>query len=225
VTNSEDPRTEKPNGAPATAEPDYVRTSDLPLGKTKEPPVPLPIVIIGLLLLVVVASIGYWQSQVRHDPTLLEDPVEPIQTEQRYPAPDIQFSTRDGKLARLSDYRGKVVLLSFWAHWCAPCLVELPSFKALAQRFADKGLVILPVNLDDKGQADEDIDKLWAAEKFPFTTYYDYPKAAIKAFNVEDLPANFVIDRQGKLVFSSIGSNDWNSPTTIELLDSLIAEN
>ncbi len=173
----------------------------------------------------VATSVGYWQSQLRHDPTLAEDPVTSLQSEQRFPAPDVQFTTRDGKLGRLSDYKGKVVLVSFWAHWCAPCLVELPSFKVLAEKYADKGLVILPINLDEKGQADTQIDNLWNAEAFPFATFYDFDKASIKAFNVENLPANFVIDRHGKLVFSSIGSNDWASTTTLELIASLIAEN
>lgn len=185
----------------------------------------MPVKVIGLLLLVVVTSIGYWQTQLKHDPTLSEDPVESIQGEQRLPAPDVQFTTRDGKLSRLSAYKGKVVLVSFWAQWCAPCLVELPSFKVLAEKFADKGLVVLPINLDEKGQADEQIDKLWNAEKFPFATFYDFEKASAKAFNVENLPANFVIDRQGKLVFSSIGSNDWSSSTTMDLLSALISEN
>jgi thiol-disulfide isomerase/thioredoxin len=185
----------------------------------------MPVKVIGMLLLVVATSIGYWQTQLKHDPSLLEDPVESIQGEQRLPAPDVQFTTRDGKLSRLSNFKGKVVLLSFWAHWCAPCLVELPSFKVLAEKFADKGLVILPINLDEKGQADEQIDKLWNAEKFQFATFYDYEKASAKAFNVDNLPANFVVDRQGKLVFSSIGSNDWSSSTTMDLLSSLISEN
>jgi len=187
--------------------------------------VPLFAKVIGLLLLVVITSIGYWESQLRHDPTLKEDPVEKIQTEQRFPAPDIQFTTRGGQLGRLSDYRGKVVLLSFWAHWCAPCLVELPSFKVLSEKYSDKGLVILPINLDDKGTAESQIDNLWNAEKFPFPTFYDYSKSSVKAFNVESLPANFVIDRQGKLVLSSIGSNDWASSTTLDLISALVAEN
>lgn len=178
-----------------------------------------------MLLLVVATSVGYWQTQLKHDPSLEEDPVEDLQTGERFPAPDIQFNTRDGKLGRLSDYKGKVVLIAFWAHWCAPCLVELPSFKTLAEKYGDKGLVVIPINLDEKNQADEQIDKLWAAENFPFATFYDYDKAAIKAFNVDNLPANFVIDRQGKLVFSSIGSNDWSSSTTQDLFASLIAEN
>ncbi len=206
-------------------ESDYVRTSDVPLEKKKESLIPLPIKVIGLLILVVATSIGYWQTQIKHDPTLLEEPVASVQIEQRLPAPNIQFTTRDGKLARLSDYKGKVVVVSFWAHWCTPCLVELPSFKAMAEKYGDQGLVVLPVNLDEKGQADEQIDKLWSAEKFPFATFYDYGKASAKAFNVETLPANFVIDRQGKLVFSSLGSNDWASTTSQELFASLIAEN
>lgn len=213
------------NKSEASSEGDYARTSDAPLEKEKESFIPLPIKVIGLLFSVVVCSIVYWQTQLKIDPSLREDPIESLQNEQRFPAPDIQFTTRDGKLSRLSDYKGKVVLISFWAHWCTPCLVELPSFKVLSEKYADKGLVILPLNLDEKGQAEEQIDKLWEAEKFPFSTFYDNDKISAKAFNVDNLPANFIVDRQGKLAFSSIGSNDWGSSTILDLFNSLVAEN
>lgn len=144
--------------------------------------------------------------------------------DQRAPAPEVEFTTKDGSISKLSQYKGKVVLLTFWAHWCEPCLVELPTFRQLAEQFEDKGFVIVPVNLDNKGEADEFIKNFWSNESLPFETHFDYEKKAAKLFNIDTLPANFLIDRQGRIAVTSYGFNDWTSQSTMDMIAGLVAE-
>lgn len=141
----------------------------------------------------------------------------------RSDAPNVSFKDAEGRDFQLSDFKGKVVLLSFWAHWCAPCLVEMPSFKSISERFNDQ-VVILPLNVDNPGEADSFIKNFWATEQLPFTNYFDPDKSAAKAYNVEGLPANFVIDKEGRIVVSSFGSNDWGSEASLEIFKGLVNE-
>ena len=114
------------------------------------------------------------------------------------PAPDFAVDTLDGKRVKLSDYKGKVVLLDFWATWCPPCVAGLPHINDLAQsqlRY-DKGLVVLAVNLRE---APERVRKFIEAKNLALTVAMDTEGEVAEAFLVEPLPTTVVIDRQGKV--------------------------
>lgn len=192
--------------------------------KPHGPQLPIIAKVFLMLCVVFLASIGYWKTQFKHDPEMQYDPLDEAAMTQRKPAPDVEFSTKAGSSSKLSEYKGKVVLLTFWAHWCEPCLVELPTFRQLSKQFADKGFVVVPVNLDTKGEADEFIANFWSNESLPFETYFDYEKKAAKEFNIDTLPANYIIDRQGRIVVSSYGFNDWTSQSSIDMIANLVAE-
>ena len=113
-------------------------------------------------------------------------------------APDFQLQSLDGKQVRLSDYRGKAVLLNFWATWCAPCKIEMPWFIDLQRQYASRGLQVIGVAMDDSGEA--------AIAKFAKEMAVNYPVLIGKESvgdaygGVEFLPTTFFIDRQGKVV-------------------------
>jgi len=113
-------------------------------------------------------------------------------------APDFVLQSLDGQQVRLSDYRGKAVLLNFWATWCAPCKIEMPWFVDLQKQYAAEGLQVIGVAMDDSG--DE------AIAKFAKEMGVNYPvligkEAVGDAYGgVEFLPTTFFIDRQGKVV-------------------------
>ncbi len=115
------------------------------------------------------------------------------------PAPDFAVEALDGgDVLRLSDYRGKVVVLNFWASWCEPCRREMPEFEAAYQeRAAANDLVVLAVNalaLDARPDAVAFIEAMGAT----FPTAFDTPDGAVTArYNVRGLPATFFIDREG----------------------------
>lgn len=114
------------------------------------------------------------------------------------PAPEFMLDTLDGKKLKLSDLRGKAVLLNFWATWCAPCTTEMPWFVELQNRYAVQGLQVVGINMDD-GDKNEVI-------KFANKIGVNYPilmgkdTVANQYGGVQFLPTTFYIDRNGKIV-------------------------
>ena len=122
---------------------------------------------------------------------------------ERKPAPDFALKDADGKLVRLADYRGKVVLLDFWATWCGPCKIEIPWFMEMQRKNKDRGFEVLVVAMDDEG---------WEAVK-PFVTdlkvnyriVIGNDATAESYGGVDALPTTFLIDRDGKIAAVHVG--------------------
>lgn len=182
-----------------------------------------------LLLLVVLiglASIGYLTSSLWQRGTDVTGQAEtdPEELARRSTVKDFTLVDSQGSAKKFSDYKGNVVILSFWASWCTPCLIELPTFAELEKRFHDRGLRIVTVNVDEGDEGRNFAKDFWGKKNFPFPSYFDSSKILSQQFEVDMLPSNFVIDRQGRLVFSSFGANDWTSVKTLEFLDGLLKE-
>jgi peroxiredoxin len=122
------------------------------------------------------------------------------------PAPDFELQDLNGKTVKLSDYRGKAVVVNFWATWCSPCKIEMPWFVDLQQRYGPEGLVVLGIAMDDSGHAE--------IQKFADEMHLNYPvllgkEAVAESFgSVQFLPATFYIDRQGRVVDRVFGLVD-----------------
>lgn len=113
-------------------------------------------------------------------------------------APDFTLTTLDGKKVKLSDYRGKAVLLNFWATWCGPCKVEIPWFMELEKQYGPQGLVVLGVAMDDDGK--DSVPKFAREMKIDYTVVLGNDDVADQYGGVEGLPTTFYIDRDGKIV-------------------------
>jgi len=121
----------------------------------------------------------------------------------RKPAPDFALKDSDGKTVRLSDYRGKVVMVNFWATWCGPCKIEIPWFMDFQRKNRDKGFAIIGISMDDDG---------WDAVK-PFVNELGINYRIVlgndsvtQAYGgVEALPTTFLIDREGKIAAVHVG--------------------
>ena len=139
-------------------------------------------------------------------------------------APDFVLEDAEGKVHRLSDYRGKVVALNFWATWCPPCWREMPSMQRLKNQMDDSEFVILAVNV---GEDEETVFGFTFALDDPidFTLLLDLDGKVTDQWPVVGLPTSFVIDKSGRIVLRAVGGRLWDAPEFAEALAGLVAEN
>ena len=132
------------------------------------------------------------------------------------PAPDLLFEDGEGQPVRLSVFRGRPVLVNLWATWCGPCVVEMPSLDALAQR-AGPGLEILAISQDLDGR--QKVTDFFAAHHFQrLEPYLDPQMQLMPALGLDTLPTTILYDRDGREVWRMTGMADWQSARAARLL-------
>ena len=189
-----------------------------------------------MMILVFFASIGYFRSNFLdqdHFPEVASDVEADVEEDtgtfaeanQRKQIKDIKLVGEDGTESHISKYKNKVVILSFWASWCAPCLDELPTFAKLLKEFGEKDLAVVPVNVEDETVDKSFVSSFWKKNEIPFPTFYDPKQISAQAMDVQVMPTNFVIDRKGRVACASYGANDWSGKKALTFIKSLIKEN
>ena len=112
------------------------------------------------------------------------------------PAPDFALKSSSGENLRLSEYRGDVVMINFWATWCGPCRQEMPLLDELYSRYQRVGFNLLGVNIDDdSGRAMAMINELGVS----FPVLFDSRKEVSKMYNVDAMPVTVIVDREGNV--------------------------
>lgn len=119
-------------------------------------------------------------------------------------APDFQLTSIDGKTVKLSDFKGKAVVLNFWATWCAPCKIEIPWFVELQKQYGPDGLQIVGVDMDDNPTV-ESIGKFAHEQDINYTVLLGNENVADLYGGAEALPTTFYIGRDGKIVARAFG--------------------
>ena len=117
----------------------------------------------------------------------------------RKPAPNFTLKDADGKSVSLADYRGKVVLLNFWATWCGPCGLEIPWFEEFEQRYKTQGFAVLGVSMDDDGWTA--VKPYMAEHKINYRILLGNDTVSQLYGGLDALPTTFIIDRQGNIAF------------------------
>lgn len=137
----------------------------------------------------------------------------------RKPAPDFAAKDATGKAMKLSDYRGKVVLLNFWATWCGPCKIEIPWFMDFEQQYKDRGFAVLGVSMDDDGW--NAVKPYIAERKINYRVLLGDDAMSNLYGGVESLPTTFLIDRDGRVAAVHIGlvGRDTYKNDILHLLD------
>jgi len=116
---------------------------------------------------------------------------------ERKPAPGFELKDANGKTVTLADYKGKVVLLNFWATWCGPCKVEIPWFVEFEQKYKDRGFAVLGVSMDDEGW---EVVKPWLEKNtINYRVLVGNDSVAKSYGGVESLPTTFVLDQSGHI--------------------------
>ena len=121
----------------------------------------------------------------------------------RHDAPPFELKDADGKVVHLADYKGKVVILDFWATWCGPCRIEIPWFTELERKHKDKGLEVLGVSMDDEGW--EVVKPFLAEVGVNYRVLMGNDATAQSYGGVDALPTTFLIDREGKIAAVHVG--------------------
>tara|TARA_R110002167_G_scaffold1086_4_gene4675 strand:- start:3655 stop:4278 length:624 start_codon:yes stop_codon:yes gene_type:complete len=139
-------------------------------------------------------------------------------------APDHPFKARDGSVTRFADFRGKVVVVNLWAMWCAPCRTEMPTLARVAELYAGRDLVVLPVNVDTGADAIADATSFIDVHE-PLPLYNDPEFRLPFVFPGKGkMPQTILLDRQGRIRAAFAGEADWASPEARALIDALLAE-
>ena len=136
------------------------------------------------------------------------------------PAPDFALPDLSGVVHRRSDYRGRPVLVSFWAVWCPPCRRELADLSDLRSRLSGTAVVVFAVNL---GDGRERIARFLADQPAPgLPVLLDDAKSTAGAWHVRGLPVSYAVDSSGVLRLCALGERDWRAPVIERQLRSLI---
>lgn len=136
------------------------------------------------------------------------------------PAPGFTLETPDGKTLSLEDFRGRYLLVNFWATWCGPCKMEMPSLEALHRRFGSHKLTVLGISNDLFGN--RVVEPFVKAHNLTFPIVLDPKQEVSKRFGVHSLPTTFLIDPQGRILGVLSGAEDWSKPETIAYFADLL---
>ena len=120
------------------------------------------------------------------------------------PAPAWQLKDVNGTVVSFDQFKGKVVVLDFWATWCAPCRSEIPGYVALQEKYARAGLVMVGVSLDREGP--EVVKKFMTDQKINYQIVLGDEKIVEAFGGVEAIPTTFIIDRQGTIRYRKVGA-------------------
>jgi thiol-disulfide isomerase/thioredoxin len=136
-------------------------------------------------------------------------------------SPELKLTGLDEKVVQLSDYSGKVVLLSFWATWCPPCVEEIPTMNHLASRYQDQDFAILSVDFQESEQT---IREFTGRVPVDFPILLDKDGRTSLEWQVFSFPSSFLLDRHGRIRYSVNRAIDWDSAEVQGIIDELLAE-
>lgn len=137
------------------------------------------------------------------------------------PAPELMASDLAGDPKTLADYRGKVVLLNFWASWCPPCLREMPSMERLRVKMAGRPLAIVAL---DSAETREEVNVYLSRMKLGFPVLLDPDGSNTQRWKVFALPTTFLLDAEGRVRYVLTGPTEWDEGEALQVIESLLGE-
>ena len=163
-------------------------------------------IIFAMLILLTVAFIGC----SRQEEPVIEGKV----------APDFTLKDLAGRQVRLSDFRGKVVFLNFWATWCPPCREEIPSMVRLNRLMAGKPFQMLAVSIDERGK--DAVESFLKNSGTMLPTLLDTDQAISKRYGTTGVPETFILDKKGVIVKKVVGGMDWSDPQVVVFFNEIM---
>ena len=178
-----------------------------------------------LFLLIFISVILFFLEHFTETPISIAD----IQTKEifnakkssvGYFAPSFKLRNIKGNYESLESYRGEVVVLNFWATWCAPCRIEMPSFEKLYRRYRSEGVTVLAITLDKNSE--NKIKSFVDEYGLSFPILLDEKGEVERLYPSMTIPFTYIIDRQGRIVARVDGAKNWESIETFEAIEYLL---
>lgn len=135
---------------------------------------------------------------------------------------ELQLRDLQGHLRDLGEFKGKVVLVNFWASWCEPCRDEMPELESLRQKYGDKDLEIIAVNLAESEKRIQSFLQAFMPDGVSLVILQDRNSVAYKQWQVRALPASFLVDRNGFVRWHALGELDLTDDATIKRIEELL---
>lgn len=132
---------------------------------------------------------------------------------------DFQLQDLSGTSRKLSDYKGKVVFLNFWATWCGPCRFEMPSMERLYKKLKAKGFEIIAVNLQENRK---DVQPFVDELGLTFPVLLDTTGRIGSTYGARSIPTTYIIDRNGLVIAGTIGTREWDGEEYIRFFEKLL---
>lgn len=134
-------------------------------------------------------------------------------------APKFTITTDQGPTISRADFKGKLLVLNFWASWCAPCIEEWPSLNTFAQQYKDKGVTVLAVSID---RNEKKYREFLAKGKPQFLTARDPESNLPASYGTFLVPETYIIDQQGKVLYKVAQAQNWSDPAFLNYFQSLL---
>lgn len=132
-----------------------------------------------------------------------------------FKAPDFKLKGEDGKFYQLSDFKGKVVIINFWATWCPPCRYEMPAMERAWKKLKGKGVVLLAINV---GENENAIFEFTGKYPVTFPLLMDQQAEVVKKYKVSGLPTTYIITPEGMVTHRAMGGRLWDHPNLVKKL-------
>jgi thiol-disulfide isomerase/thioredoxin len=132
--------------------------------------------------------------------------------------PALSLEDLGHKVHTLEDYRGRVVLVNFWASWCAPCVIEMPGMQRLQEAMAGKPFTLLAVNVEESPGT---VWKFAAKVRIQFPLLLDRDGQTASDWGIDIYPTSFLIDPQGRVQYVAYGPREWDAPEMIQAIEGL----
>jgi len=173
-----------------------------------------PVKLLGALTVVAVAALALLGAPVigaKAPQVLTPVPGRPT-------APDFDLKDPGGTSVRLADFRGKPLIVNFWATWCPPCREEMPSMQRAHAAVSKDGIGLIAINV---GEDADTVAQFLASAQVEFPLPMDETSKVVMSYPVRGLPTTFVVDPDGRLAYVATGEREWDDPALLDLVRAL----
>ncbi len=169
---------------------------------------------ISLSLLSPAAATAAGEGHALHElkPFVVQPPKKPM------PAPEFRLKDLDGRERSLSEFKGKALLIHFWASWCEPCRQEFPALSRLAREYRDRGLVVLGI----AGDSNERVQAFLKESPAGFPVFIDQYGSAMRDYHVKVIPVSVLIGRDGRIAGILAGPREYDSPAALKFFENFL---